>query len=240
MIRTEKLTQYCDGFCAVDQVDLTIERGTILGLVGESGSGKSTLARLLLGLIKPTSGSIYFESEKLTRLMPTKIQMVFQDPYSSLNPRMTLTKILQEGPKIHKLPDKTDELLERVGLPLSAKNRYPHEFSGGQRQRISIARALSLNPQFLICDEPISSLDVSIQAQIVNLLRSLQKELGLTILFISHDMGVVRYIADHIAVMHKGKIVEVQENEKLFKEPSHQHTKRLLELLGAQKSLSFI
>lgn len=193
-------------FIAVDNVNLTIHRGEILGLMGESGSGKSTLARMLLGLIKPTSGEILYDGKKVTTLMPRKMQMVFQDPYSSLNPRMTAGQIISEPTHIHNLPDRTDELLELVGLPPNAKTRYPHEFSGGQRQRIAIARALALNPEFLICDEPISALDVSIQAQIINLLKKLQKELNLTILFISHDLSMVEYFSDRIAIMERGKI----------------------------------
>ncbi len=217
---------------AIDHVYLTIEKGEILGLVGESGSGKSTLARILLGLIAPTEGEIFFEGEKKTGLLlPRKMQMIFQDPYSSLNPRMTVEAILLEPTKIHGLPNRVDELLDMVSLPRHAKKRYPHEFSGGQRQRIGIARALALNPQVLICDEPISALDVSIQAQIVNLLLRLQKELGLTLLFISHDLAMVKYLSTRIAVMHQGKIVELREADELFTCPRHSYTHHLLSFL---------
>ncbi len=191
---------------AVDHVSFTIQRGETVGLVGESGSGKSTLGRILLGLIAPTEGEVFFEQEKLTRLIPRKIQMIFQDPYSSLNPRMTVGSIIAEPTQIHGLPNRVDELLDLVNLPRESKTRYPHEFSGGQRQRIGIARALALNPEFLICDEPISALDVSIQAQIVNLLQKLKKELGLTILFIAHDLAMVHYLSDRVLTMQKGCI----------------------------------
>jgi len=192
--------------CVIDDVNLTIQRGEILGLIGESGSGKSTFGRILLGLIQPTTGEILFNGEKKTGLLPLQIQMIFQDPYSSLNPRMTIEAILKEPTLIHRLPDRVDELLDLVGLPPSVKTRYPHEFSGGQRQRIGIARALALNPNVLICDEPISALDVSIQAQIVNLLQQLQKELNLTMVFIAHDLAMVEYISNRTALMHQGKI----------------------------------
>lgn len=213
---------------AVNCVNLTIGKGETVGLVGESGSGKSTLGRILLGLIRPTSGEVYFENQPIKRLMPRKMQMIFQDPYSSLNPRMKVKQILAEPTNIHHLPNRVDELLELVGLPQQAKERFPHEFSGGQRQRIGIARALALNPEFLICDEPISALDVSIQAQIVNLLMRLQKELNLTILFIAHDLAMVRYLSNRVAVMHKGKIVEEGETDELFTHPQHPYTKALL------------
>lgn len=223
---------------AVDHVNLTIEKGAILGLVGESGSGKSTLGRMLLGLIQPTSGEVFFEGKKLNGLLPRRMQMIFQDPYSSLNPRMTISAILAEPTKIHGLPSRVDELLDLVCLPHQAKGRYPHEFSGGQRQRIGIARALALNPDFLICDEPISALDVSIQAQIVNLLLHLQKELGLTILFIAHDLAMVRYLSSRMAVMHQGKIVEMGQTDELFAHPRHPYTQVLLSSIpSAFKSL---
>lgn len=213
---------------AVDDVSLIIERGETLGLVGESGSGKSTLGRLLLGLISPSSGEIFYQSQRIKGLLPRKMQMIFQDPYSSLNPRMSVGAILEEPTKIHRLPSRVDELLDLVGLPRTAKYRYPHEFSGGQRQRVGIARAIALNPEFLICDEPISALDVSIQAQIVNLLQRLQKELGLTILFIAHDLAMVRYLSNRVAVMHQGKLVEVGETDELFAHPRHPYTQILL------------
>lgn len=213
---------------AVDHVNLRIEKGETVGLVGESGSGKSTLGRMILGLIPPTSGEVLFEGKKKTELIPLKMQMIFQDPYSSLNPRMSVGSIIAEPTRIHGLKDRVDELLEMVGLPKESKNRYPHEFSGGQRQRIGIARALALNPDFLICDEPISALDVSIQAQIVNLLQRLQKELGLTLLFIAHDLAMVRYLSDRVAVMHNGKIVECGQADELFAHPHHPYTQILL------------
>ncbi len=213
---------------AVDGVNLRIEKGETVGLVGESGSGKSTLGRMILGLIPPTDGEVWFEGEKKTKLLPRRMQMIFQDPYSSLNPRMSVGAIIAEPTNIHRLPNRVDELLELVGLPKSAKTRYPHEFSGGQRQRIGIARSLALNPDFLICDEPISALDVSIQAQIVNLLQRLQRELGLTILFIAHDLAMVRYLSTRVAVMHQGKIVEFRETDELFTVASHPYTRALL------------
>ncbi|PIS02833.1 MAG: peptide ABC transporter ATP-binding protein [Chlamydiae bacterium CG10_big_fil_rev_8_21_14_0_10_42_34] len=223
MIEVKNLTKiYKMGktqFKALDDVCFQIERGTTFGLMGESGSGKSTLGRLLLGLIQPTSGEISFEGKKLNGSLPRKMQMIFQDPYSSLNPRMSVNAILSEPTIIHRLPSRVDELLALVGLPLDAKKRYPHEFSGGQRQRIAIARALALNPEFLICDEPISSLDVSIQAQIVNLLIKIQKELGLTMLFIGHDLAMVRYVSDKIAVMEKGKIVKIKNADEISSYP---------------------
>ncbi len=194
--------------CVIDDVSFTIQKGEILGLIGESGSGKSTLGRLLLGLIEPSQGEIFFNGQKKIGLLPRQMQMIFQDPYSSLNPRMTVEAILNEPTKIHKLASRVDELLDLVGLPKSSKVRYPHEFSGGQRQRIGIARALALNPDVLICDEPITALDVSIQAQIVNLLQKLQKELKLTILFITHDLDMVHYISDSIALLEKGKLYQ--------------------------------
>lgn len=213
---------------AVDQVNITIEKGKTLGLVGESGSGKSTLGKMILGLEKSSSGDIFFEGQKKEGLLPRRMQMIFQDPYSSLNPRMTVDAILSEPTQIHRLVSRTDELLELVGLPKEAKKRYPHEFSGGQRQRIGIARALALRPDVLICDEPISALDVSIQAQIVNLLKTLQQELGLTILFIAHDLAMVRYISHRIAVMQRGRIVEERQTDELFAFAHHPYTQQLL------------
>lgn len=195
-------------FKALDQINLEIQRGEILGLVGPSGSGKSTLGKMILGLIEPTEGEIIFEGRKKVELMPRKIQMVFQDPYSSLNPRMTIEAIITEPTKIHGLPSRVDELLAQVGLPKEIKRRYPHELSGGQRQRIGIARALALNPEVLICDEPISALDVSIQAQIINLLLRLKNELQLTVLFISHDLPMVRHVSNRVVIMHRGKILD--------------------------------
>ena len=243
MIEVKYLTKlYAQGkkghFLAVNNASLTIEPGEIVGLVGESGCGKSTLGRMLLGLLAPTAGEIFFKGEKVKGLLPRQMQMIFQDPYSSLNPRMSVGAILKEPTQIHGLADRTDELLELVGLPLEAKKRYPHEFSGGQRQRIGIARALSLKPEFLICDEPISALDVSIQAQIVNLLKTLQKELKLTILFIAHDLAMVRHVSDRITVMHQGQIVEQQSAESLFLSPEHLYTKKLLALLPQREKFT--
>ncbi len=227
---------------AVDGVSLTIAKGEILGLVGESGCGKSTLSRIIMQLLPPTSGSILMDGIDLTTLSASEIrqrrldfQMVFQDPYGSLNPRMTIFSTLAEALRqrhTHLTKDNlvayVGVLMERVGLSAVQMRKYPHEFSGGQRQRIAIARALATEPRLIIADEPVSALDVSIQSQILNLLRGLQKELGLTMLFISHDLSVVHYLADRIAVMHEGKIVESGEASKVFHQPEHDYTKRLL------------
>lgn len=218
---------------AVDNVSFTIERGETLGLVGESGSGKSTLGKMLLNLTPPSSGEIYFDGQKVTPRdsFARRMQMIFQDPFASLNPRMSVEEIIAEPLKIHKLNRSIDELLDLVGLPQNAKHRYPHEFSGGQRQRIGIARALSLNPEFIVCDEPISALDVSIQAQIVNLLLRLQKELKLTYLFIAHDLAMVRYLSTRVAVMYAGQIVELGPTIDLYTAPKHPYTQLLLSSL---------
>lgn len=226
---------------AVDGVTFTIKRGETFSLVGESGCGKSTTGRAILQLQTPTAGRVYFNNIDITKLnaeklrqMRCKMQMIFQDPYSSLNPRMTLAKIVGEPLIIHKLgtrkeiTNRVKELLEMVGLNPQFINRYPHEFSGGQRQRIAIARALAVNPDFLVCDEPIASLDVSIQAQIVNLMRSLQKRLNLTYLFIAHDLSVVRYISTQVAVMYLGQIVELGDRNSVYDHPMHPYTKALL------------
>jgi len=226
---------------AVDGVSFTIKRGETLGLVGESGCGKSTTGRAILQLYRPTAGSVRFDGRELTtmkgeelRRQRRRMQMIFQDPYASLNPRMTVGSIIAEPLEIHKISsgkekqERVQELLRLVGLNPYFAQRYPHEFSGGQRQRIGIARALAVNPDFIVCDEPISALDVSIQAQIVNLLQDLQQELKLTYLFIAHDLSMVRHISDRVAVMYLGKIVELTDYKSLYEEPKHPYTQALL------------
>jgi oligopeptide transport system ATP-binding protein len=226
---------------AVDGVSLTIEPGETLGLVGESGCGKSTLGKTIARLYEPTSGGIAFEGNELAglsrrQLKPFRreIQMIFQDPYESLNPRHTVGAIVEEPFVIHKMGSRSErrqwvaELLAKVGLPESAAQRYPFEFSGGQRQRIGIARAIALKPRLLICDEPVSALDVSIQSQVLNLLMELQREMGLSYLFISHDLAVVKHISDRIAVMYLGRIVELAPAEEIYNNPVHAYTKALI------------
>jgi oligopeptide/dipeptide ABC transporter ATP-binding protein len=223
---------------AVDDVSFEIPEGKTLGLVGESGCGKSTLGRLLLRLYEPTEGVVVFDGSNIFSLSPKELkkwrqeaQMIFQDPYASLNPRMTAEDIIAEPLKIHGIDIDSgmiSKALQQVSLNPHFRGRYPHEFSGGQRQRIGIARALILNPRFLVCDEPIAALDVSVQAQIVNLLKELQRQMGLTYLFISHDLRMVRYIADEVAVMYMGKIVEKAPTEILYQNPLHPYTQALL------------
>jgi oligopeptide transport system ATP-binding protein len=227
---------------AVDGISFSIKKGETLGLVGESGCGKSTTGRAVLQLNRPTSGSVKFRGTELTTLkgeemrrMRRHIQMIFQDPYASLNPRMTVGDIIGEPIRIHKLRntnkevrERVQELLQLVGLNPYFVNRYPHEFSGGQRQRIGVARALAVEPEFVVCDEPVSALDVSIQAQVINLLEELQDKLGLTYLFIAHGLAVIKHISDRVAVMYLGKIVELAESSKLYSVPMHPYTQALL------------
>ena len=226
---------------AVDDVSLAIQRGETLGLVGESGCGKSTLGRAILRLYEPTDGHVIFDGQDITHLgegplrpLRRRMQMIFQDPYASLNPRHSVGRIVGEPMRVHgtakrrEVGKRVRDLLEIVGLAPDAASRYPHEFSGGQRQRIGLARALALNPDFIVCDEPVSALDVSIQAQIVNLLETLQRDFDLTYLFIAHDLAVVRHISDRIAVMYLGKIVEISPAEELYDNPLHPYTITLL------------
>ncbi|WP_201379941.1 ABC transporter ATP-binding protein [Ktedonobacter sp. SOSP1-85] len=226
---------------AVDDVSFSIVRGQTLGLVGESGSGKTTIARTLVRLYKPTAGQIIFDGQNLASLegeelrkVRQRIQMIFQDPYASLNPRFTIGSLIGEPMHIHGVAEGRDvhervlELLRVVGLRPEYYDRYPHEFSGGQRQRIAVARALAINPDFIIADEPVSALDVSVRAQVLNLLQSLQRQFSLTYLFVSHDLSVVRHVADRIAVMYLGKIVEISDRDELYAAPQHPYTRALL------------
>jgi oligopeptide transport system ATP-binding protein len=227
---------------AVDDITFQVRRGETLGLVGESGCGKTTTGRCILQLYRPTSGQIFFEGQELTklttrqmRLMRRQMQVVFQDPFSSLNPRMTAGNIIGEPLVVHGLvkskaeyKDRVGELLQNVGLNPYMADRFPHEFSGGQRQRIGVARALSVDPKFIVCDEPVSALDVSIQAQVINLLEDLQEQYNLTYLFIAHDLSVVRHISDRVAVMYLGRIVEIADRNDIYRNPLHPYTRALL------------
>lgn len=243
-IRGGILLREVDSVKAVNGVSFVINRGETFGLVGESGCGKSTLGSVVLGLEKPSSGSVIFDgvdifraAKKERRALRHELQIVFQDPYESLNPRMTVEEIVSEGLRIQgglskeEIHARVMDILEKVGLSAAHARRYPHEFSGGQRQRIGIARALIVRPEFIVCDEPVSALDVSVQAQIINLLKSLQKEMGFTYLFIAHGLNVVRYVSDRIGVMYLGKIVELADARTLFENPLHPYTKALLKAI---------
>jgi oligopeptide transport system ATP-binding protein len=240
-IRRGVLQRHVGDVKAVDGLNFDIQSGETLGLVGESGCGKSTTGRAILQLYKPTGGSVIFDDNDLVmmkgeelRKMRRRMQMIFQDPYASLNPRMTVGGIVSEPLEVHNIgtraerSERVKELLKVVGLNPYFINRYPHEFSGGQRQRIGVARALAVNPQFIVCDEPISALDVSIQAQVINLLEDLQAQFNLTYLFIAHDLSVVRHISDRIAVMYLGKVMELADRDELYRNPMHPYTQALL------------
>jgi peptide/nickel transport system ATP-binding protein len=226
---------------AVDRVNLRVDTGEVVGLVGESGCGKSTIGRIVSGTLSPSDGKVFYRQQDVAgmpgdecRQVALKIQMIFQDPMASLNPRLRVREIIGEAPRVHGLVEASeveayvDDILQRVGLDPSYKRRYPHQFSGGQRQRIGIARALAVQPEFIVCDEAVAALDVSIQAQVLNLFMKLREELGLTYLFISHDIGVVEHLADRVAIMYLGRIVETAPTEALFAQPNHPYTQALL------------
>jgi len=237
LLKVEHLTQKYGKHTAVDDVSFTIRKGEVFGLVGESGCGKTTTGRAIVGLLPVTAGEIHFAGQCISGRKPRPIrdiQMIFQDPYASLDGRMTVREIIAEGLRIGGIRDKNVidrqvyEILELVGLRREHASRYPHEFSGGQRQRIGIARAVILHPKLLIADEPVSALDVSVQAQVINLLNGLREKLGLTVLFIAHDLSVVKYFSDRIGVMYMGKIVELAQSDELFRNPLHPYTRSLL------------
>lgn len=240
-VRTGLLQRVTAWVQAVDKVSFSVKQGETLGMVGESGCGKTTVGRTLLRLVEPTSGEVSFEGKNILKMSQSELkplrrdmQIIFQDPYASLNPRMPIGESVMEGLQIHNIGRPKDRweiainMLKKVGLEEYHARRYPHEFSGGQRQRIGIARALALNPKFIVCDEPVSALDVSIQSQVLNILKDLQSEFGLTYLFIAHNLSVVEHISDRVAVMYLGKMVELTDRESLYREPLHPYTKALL------------
>lgn len=255
LIETRRLKKYFPvpaGYLhAVDDVNLTINKGETLGIVGESGCGKSTLGRVILRLHEATSGEVLYDGMNINnftddemRLMRQNMQIIFQDPYASLNPRMTIGQIIEEPLKLHNIYKtaaerraRVEELMELVGLPMRSYNQYPHEFDGGRRQRVVIARALSINPQFIVCDEPVSALDVSVQAQILNLLMSLQKKMGLTYMFISHDLSVVKHISTNVGVMYLGQLIEKAPKKDIFAKPLHPYTIALLSAIPSTNVL---
>ncbi len=240
-VKTGVLQRVSDHVLAVDDVSFSVKNGETLGLVGESGCGKTTIGRTILRLVEPTAGSVQFDGREIFKLKGDELkaarrdmQIIFQDPYASLDPRMRIGDSVMEGLEIHRIGNKQEryqmavDTLKKVGLEDYHSRRYPHEFSGGQRQRIGIARALALNPRFIVCDEPVSALDVSIQSQVLNILKDLQEEFGLTYLFIAHNLGVVEHISNRVAVMYLGKMVELAEREELFRSPLHPYTRALM------------